>query len=566
MDRMRQRTRRLVVWLGLAVAIAVALGVLFRRGAPEIVGSTEESAGDAAPGPPPPLAPRLRPRDPVAAPQAVAPEADRSPEVARDPVPEGGLRVVLHTTGRQRRDGTAVVVNVVRTGGGGTSFMFSPDQKDTQLTPAPMASLGRDASLQLEGGWESSDEASLLLLGLEPGTYAVFARRLDRREVVAGAEVTVAPERRASVRLELDPKRAVARVTARVRRAGEGVAASVRVILGDLRLETLDPESETRSSTIVPAGVDLELAVDQFPGHRLFGLPPRQRVRVAPGASEVVTFDLPEGVLVTIGPADWDSENLFAVSLWRHVDPDPPQLVDSGIAPTSDDASTWTGRVPPGRYTATTGTTAGRGWETFDVAPPGPVRVRIRTTPDRGGRLRLRWTEANGAAPSPIRATLTREDVVRLDQTWSATRTADAAGVMEWRLPAAGTYGVYCWDRKLYRRIVVADDADRDLELRMPRVIAAGDGVTLRGRVTLPDGAGANGFIVLFESDGSEWATLGETDGGGGLKFEGLVAGTGRLRVPWSPYRVGPPYAPYVQSIRLFADRDNRIEIELRAP
>ncbi len=155
---------------------------------------------------------------------------------------------------------------------------------------------------------------------------------------------------------------------------------------------------------------------------------------------------------------------------------------------------------------------------------------------------------------------------MRLDQTWSATRTADAAGVMEWRLPAAGTYGVYCWDRKLYRRIVVADDADRDLELRMPRVIAAGDGVTLRGRVTLPDGAGANGFIVLFESDGSEWATLGETDGGGGLKFEGLVAGTGRLRVPWSPYRVGPPYAPYVQSIRLFADRDNRIEIELRAP
>lgn len=567
MDRKRQRTRRLVVRFGLAVVIAVALGVLLGREAREIVGSTEESAGDAAPGPPPPLAPRLRPRDPVAAPQAVEPEADRSPEVARDPVPEGGLRIVLHTPGRQRRDGTAVLVNLLSTGGGGASFVFSPDQKDTPLTPARMAPLGRDASLQLEGGWETSDEASLLVLGLAPGTYAVFARRLDRRpEVVAGAEVTVAPERRASVRLELDPKRPEARVSVRVRRAGEGVAASVKVILGDLTLETLDPEDEARSSTIVPAGVDLELAVDQFPGHRLFGVPPPQRIRVAPGGSEVVTFDLPDGVLVTIGPADWDGEGRIDVSLWRHADPDPPQLVESGIAPTSGDPSTWTGRVTPGRFTATTGTTAGRGWETFEVVPPGPTHVRIRTTPDRGGRLRLRWTEADGTLPSPLRATLTREDIVQLDQTWSAHRTSDAAGVMDWRLPAAGTYGVYCWDRKLYRRIVVADDADRDVELRMPRAIAAGGGVTLRGRVTLPDGAGANGFTVLFEPDGSEWATLGDTAGGGGLRIEGLVAGTGRLRVPWSPYRIGPPCAPYVKSIRLFADRDNRFDIELRAP
>ena len=158
------------------------------------------------------------------------------------------------------------------------------------------------------------------------------------------------------------------------------------------------------------------------------------------------------------------------------------------------------------------------------------------------------------------------EKTVQLDQTWSAHRTSDAAGVMDWRLPAAGTYGVYCWDRKLYRRIVVADDVYRDVELRMPRAIAAGDGVTLRGRVTLPDGAGANGFTVLFEPDGSEWATLGDTAGGGGLRIEGLVAGTGRLRVPWSPYRIGPPSAPYVKSIRLFADRDNRFDIELRAP
>lgn len=568
MDRKRQRTPRLVVWLGLAVAIAVTFSVLFRREAREIVGSTEESAGDAAQGPPTVLAPRLRVRDPVAAPEAAVAEADRPPEVARDPVPEGGLRIVLHTPGRQRRDGTAVAVNVVRTGGGGTSFAFSPDLKDNPLTPAPMASLGRDASLRLEGGWEASDEASLLLLGLAPGTYAVFARLLNRRpEVVAGAEVTVAPEHRASVRLELDPKRPEARVSVRVRRAGEGVAASVKVVLGDLTLEALDPEDETRSSTIVPAGVDLELAVDRFPGHRLFGLLPRQRVRVAPGASEVVTFDLPEGVLVTIGPADWDGEGRIDVSLWRHADPEPPQYVEDALVLTLDDLSVATARVPPGRYTATTVTTAGRGWETFEVVPPGPVHVRIRTAPERGGRLRLRWTEADGTPPPPrLSAVLIREDVVQLDRTWSAHRTADAAGIMEWRLPAAGTYGVYCWDRKLYRRIVVADDADRDLDLRMPRAIAAGGGVTLRGRVTLPDGAGANGFTVLFEPDGSEWATLGDTAGGGDLKLEGLVPGTGRLRVPWSPYRIGPPSAPYVQSIRLFADRDNRIDIELRAP
>jgi hypothetical protein len=68
---------------------------------------------------------------------------------------------------------------------------------------------------------------------------------------------------------------------------------------------------------------------------------------------------------------------------------------------------------------------------------------------------------------------------------------------MDWCLPAAGTYGVYRWDRKLYRRIVVADDVDRDVELRMPRAIAAGDGVTLRGRVTLPDGAERTGSLSL---------------------------------------------------------------------
>ena len=567
MDRKRQRTPRLVVWLGLAVAIAVAFSVLFRREAREIVGATEESAGDAAQGPPPALAPRLRARDPVAAPQAVEPEADRSLEVARDPVPEGGLRIILHTPGRKRRDGTAVSVTLLRTGGGGTSFVFSPDQKDGPLTSTSLVALGRDASLQLEGGWGTSDEAALLLIGLDPGSYVVYARRLGRHpEVPAGARATVAAERRATVRLELDPQRPEAKVSVRVRRAGQGVAASVRVNLGELTLGTLDPEDETSSSTIVPADVDLELAVYRFPGHRLFGLPPPQRIRVAPGGSEVVTFELPDGVLVTIGPADWDGEGRIDVSLWRQADPDPPQYVEDALVLTLDDLSVATGRVPPGRYTATTGTTAGRGWETFDVAPPGPVHVRIRTTPDLGGRLRMRWTEADGAPAPRLFAVLLREDVARLDGSWVAHRTADAAGVMEWRLPAAGTYGVYCWDRKLYRRIVVADDADRDLELRMPRVIAAGDGVTLRGRVTLPGGAGANGFSVLFEPDGSDWATLGQTDGGGGLKFEGLVPGTGRLRVPWSPYRMGPPYAPYAQSIRLFADRDNQIDIELRAP
>jgi hypothetical protein len=267
-DRKRQRTRRLVVRFGLAVVIAVALGVLLGREAREIVGSTEESAGDAAPGPPPPLAPRLRPRDPVAAPQAVEPEADRSPEVARDPVPEADSASSCTRPVGSAGDGTAVLVNLLSTGGGGASFVFSPDQKDTPLTPARMAPLGRDASLQLEGGWETSDEASLLVLGLAPGTYAVFARLLNRRpEVVAGAEVTVA-SRRASVRLELDPKRPEAGLGPRRRgrgRRGVGQGHPGRPDARDARPGRRDTVQHDR-----PAGVDLELAVDQFPGHRLF--------------------------------------------------------------------------------------------------------------------------------------------------------------------------------------------------------------------------------------------------------------------------------------------------------
>jgi len=177
----------------------------------------------------------------------------------------------------------------------------------------------------------------------------------------------------------------------------------------------------------------------------------------------------------------------------------------------------------------------------------------------------VRWTEADGTPARKLPASLIREGTERLEDAWAFSLEGDGEGVTEWLLPEGGTYGLYLWRRKLYRRFVVEDGASVNVALQLPPTAAPSGGATLHGTIKSPDGARASGLAFLIEMSGSPWTAIGETDGGGDFKVSGLPDGNGRIRVPFSWWRSRPPHEALDQAIRVFPGLDNHLEVQLRA-
>jgi hypothetical protein len=557
----RRGLRRAGLGATLLVACA-ALGLLTlcdggSRSGPFDSPAREEEPQGAAPtlaaAPPRPTAPAGAP---AAAPAAGIVETDL-------PTEPGSIRI---TTALGKSDGGSALVTFLLDGKArGTCFFHS--SLFPRWTCAGVEGLGAHARMDEAGALVAADSASFVLTGLEPGMYGFVTQHRPRGVPPAAISVDLPPGGRRHVRLFAD---AQSTLVVRVKRAGEFVSAWVRVVWGDHSLASEEVLGLAGKSIVVPAGVPLDVDVSKYAGQEEYPPVPAQTHTLLPGETKEIVVELPAGTLVHLRATGREaSMSSTSISVWRLAPGAQPRYVPSAVRPEGSDLRTWSGRLPEGTYALHAGSGAWRAWRTFDVVAPGPIRIDATFVPIVGRGLTLRWLDAAGAPVAGLRGTVTPLSAPLEDAIALQFRT-DAYGRAE--LPAVpdGEHLVRLYAEKLSLRLRVDGSTPSVLELRLPAPPELGrtdpgmPSADIRAKVKTPEGADANGVVVVLERPGSPWGVLVQGKADGHLWLDRLVPGEATLLVPSSWY-VREPYRTESRPLRL-VEGTNELEVRLQSP